>query len=268
VKQSDCGTIAVMRLVLTVALLASTAFAADRPLYVEAALEPADLEGRSLRELTLMRNWIYAKRGNEFRRAWLKEFFSKQPWYQPNQAMFLNGVWKSETEDPPEVWRRDDKNAETIATYESSLTVEKLTAMRDTLRAKVKANKKAAPEELVELKLLSIRLGEWAGEGDAPADLNPLENPSRLDKLLSMKDLDDLSPRDLKLLRNTIFARRGRAFETPLVKGHFTTIKWYAIDPKYTDAKLTDVDKKNVKLIQSLEKQLKRENEQNYMVAA
>lgn len=257
-----------MRLLLSLALLGTTAFAAPSKLYVEAPLTKADLEGRSLRELTLMRNWIYAKRGNEFRRAWLRDFFTSQPWYQPNATVFLSGGWKNISDDEPAVWTRDDKNAEAIATYESGLTVEQLTAMRDALRAKVKEAKKTSPDDLIEFKLLSIRLGEWAGEGEAPADLNPLENPKRLDGPLTLKDLDDLSPRDLKLLRNTIFARRGRAFETPLVKGHFTTIKWYAIDPKYTDGKLTAVDKKNVKLIQSLERQLKRENETNYMVAA
>lgn len=258
-----------MRVPALALLIASASAAADeRPLYFPKPLEAAQLEGRSLRELTLMRNWIYAKRGNEFRRAWLREFFAQQKWYQPNQAAFLSGNWRADSEDEAEAWERDDKNAEAIATYESALTVEKLTAMRDAVRARVKADKKMQPADLIELKLLSIRLGSWAGEEAAPADLNPLENPSRLDKLLALKDLDDLSPRDLKLLRNTIFARRGRAFETPTVKGHFATITWYVPDPKYTDARLTAIDKKNVKLIQSLERQLKREAEQNYMSGA
>lgn len=258
-----------MRLLVLSFFVATTTLAAEpRPLYLDKPIEPALLEGRSLRELTLMRNWIYARRGNEFRRAWLRDFFTKQPWYQPNQAAFLNGNWRGVSDDEPKTWERDDTNAEAIAAYESGLTVEKLTAMRDAVRARVKADKRVSPEDLIELKLLSIRLGAWAGEDAAPADLTPLENPARLDKLLTLKDLDDLSPRDLKLLRNTIFARRGRAFETPLVKGHFATITWYAADPKYTDARLTAVDKKNVKLIQSLERQLKREAEQNYMSGA
>lgn len=137
--------------------------------------------------------------------------------------------------------------------------------MRDAVRARAKS---AKAEDLIELKLISVRLGGWAGEGDAPAGLNPLEHPKRLDGLLKLSDLDDLSPRDLKLLRNTIFARKGRPFETPLVKGHFKTVTWYVVNPKYSDKLLNDVDKKNVKLIQSLEKQLKREAESNFMVAA
>lgn len=257
-----------MRALVVVMLLASSAFAEDRPLYFTRPLKAEDVAGRSLRELTLMRNWIYARRGNEFRRAWLREFFTQQKWYQPNQAAFLSEGWKNLSDDQPADWTRDDKNAEVIAAYESSLTIEQLTAMRDAARARVKDAKAPAADEMLELKLLSVRLGGWAGEGDAPAGLNPLENPKRLDGLLKLSDLDDLSPRDLKLLRNTIFARKGRPFETPLVKGHFKTVAWYVANPKYSDKLLNDVDKKNVKLIQSLEKELKREAESNFMVAA
>ncbi|MFO0598931.1 MAG: YARHG domain-containing protein [Myxococcaceae bacterium] len=239
----------------------------ERPLYLERAITPEDLKGRSLRELTLMRNWIYALRGNEFRRRWLADFFAAQPWYQPNQRDFLSGEWQVNRDFGEGVVKRDDANAERIATFESELTREDLLARRDEVRARVKGVAVIPPLDLIELKLLSIRLGGWAGEG-TPPPLSPLEDPARLDKVLTLESLDDLSPRDLKILRNTIFARRGRAFETPLVKGHFKTVEWYQVDPKYTDARLTDVDKKNVKLIQSLERQLKRENETNYMVAA
>lgn len=257
-----------MRALVVMLLLASSAFAEDRPLYFTRPLKAEDVSGRSLRELTLMRNWIYARRGNEFRRAWLRDFFTQQKWYEPNQAAFLSEGWKNLSDDQPADWTRDDKNAEVIAEYESALTTEQLIAMRDSVRERMKGLRTMDANLFIELKLISVRLGGWAGEGDAPASLNPLENPKRLDGLLKLSDLDDLSPRDLKLLRNTIFARKGRPFETPLVKGHFKTVAWYVVNPKYSDKLLNDVDKKNVKLIQSLEKQLKREAESNFMVAA
>ena len=270
-----------MRALLLLPLLASFVFAApppdagavksaaaERALYVAKPLTSAELSSRSLRELTLMRNWIYARRGNEFRRAWLRDFFVKQKWYAPNQMMFLSGAWRGESEDQPEDWARDDKNAELIAEYESNLTTEQLVAMRDAVRARMKTVKESNADDLIDLKLISVRLGGWAGEGEPPAGLNPLENPKRLDGLLKLTDLDDLSPRDLKLLRNTIFARKGRPFETPLVKGHFKTVQWYVADAKYSDKLLTDVDKKNVKLIQSLERELKREADTNFMAGA
>lgn len=45
-------------------------------------ITPADLEGLSLRELELMRNEIYARRGWVFQRDDLRAFFESQPWYR------------------------------------------------------------------------------------------------------------------------------------------------------------------------------------------
>ena len=53
------------------------------------------------------------------------------------------------------------------------------------------------------------------------------------------------------------FARRGRPFKTPLVAGHFKTVTWYKPDPEYVDSRLTEIDKKNVQLILSLESRLR-----------
>ncbi len=207
-------------------------------------LAASDYEGRSLRELTIMRNVPFARAGNPFRRIWLDTYFRKQEWYSSVEL------------DESLVTPAGRANASAVATYEASLTREQLLARRDAVRARIKA--KPTPEDELELRLLSVRFGGWAGEGSAPADLSPLENPARLDKLLMLTDLDGMSPRDLKLLRNAVFARRGRPFKTPLVQGHFKTVLWYTPDPAYTDSRLTEIDKKNVQLILSLEKQLNR----------
>ena len=214
-----------------------------RPLELgDRAVSPADLEGRSLYELTLMRNVIFARAHNHFRRAWLREFFSAQSWYV------------DETLDEALLGAHDSDNAEKIAAYEAGLTREQLLADRDRTRARLKQQQ--SKEDELELRLLSERLGEWAGEGAPPKGLSPLEDPSQLDQLLSLSQLDDFSPRDLKLLRNTIFARRGRPFVTPMLKAHFATVGWYTADPKYSDSRLTAVDKKNVALVLSLEQKL------------
>lgn len=241
-----------MTAALVTLLVLCAAPAAERPLTLDHKATAADVEGRSLRELTLMRNWIFAKRGNTFRRPWLDAFFRAKPWYAPREKLSTDGL-------APEEVALDDVNAAFIGEYEAALTKEQLTVMRDAVNARVKAaGGKASADDAIELRLLSVRLGGWAGEGPAPKDLTPLEEPSKLDKLLKLSDLDGLSGRDLKLLRNTIFAKRGRAFTTDLVRGHFKTVTWYAADEQYTDARLTAVDKKNVKLILSLETKLQR----------
>jgi hypothetical protein len=74
-----------------------------------------------------------------------------------------------------------------------------------------------------------------------------------LDQLLSVEDLRRLSLRDLRFLRNTIYARRGRPFKSAVLRAHFTATGWYHIDDGYNDAKLTKIDQRNIALIHSVE---------------
>jgi hypothetical protein len=60
----------------------------------------------------------------------------------------------------------------------------------------------------------------------------------------------------LRYLRNTIYARRGRAFKSKVLQEHFQDMSWYRVDEKYTDAKLTANDNRNIKLIRSVEDEL------------
>src|SRR5215470_1120836 len=63
-----------------------------RPLYYTREITDDDLIGRSLRELTLMRNTIYARAGNKFRKQWLNDYFSAQPWYHPQEPIDENKI--------------------------------------------------------------------------------------------------------------------------------------------------------------------------------
>ncbi|HZH76839.1 MAG TPA: YARHG domain-containing protein, partial [Archangium sp.] len=74
-----------------------------------------------------------------------------------------------------------------------------------------------------------------------------------LDRVLSVAELRQLSLRDLRLLRNTIYARRGRPFKSKVLQAHFSAMSWYRKDEAYTDARLTANDKRNIDLIRAVE---------------
>ena len=218
----------------------------DRPLYYNRAIGPADLENRTLWELTLLRNTIYARAGNTFRKKWLADYFNAQPWYHPLPAI-----------DESELTPLDRQNAEAIAKYDASLSRDQLQAMLQDVMAPLRSGSIAAPEDKIELRLLSARLGKWVGPSDTPLEeRSPLEDPSVLDKQLSVDQLNDLSRRDLRLLRNTIYARRGRLFRSDLLRAYFEATEWYKADPAYTEGRLTAVDNRNIKVIRSVEDQL------------
>ncbi|MDZ4803420.1 MAG: YARHG domain-containing protein [Candidatus Eisenbacteria bacterium] len=228
----------------------------SRPLYADRDIVLSDLEGRTLRELSLMRNWIYARAGNPFRRAWLRDFFGRQSWYRP-LAQF----------DPDRLSDVDRRNATTIARFDLSLTHDVLSARRE--RLLVRGDSMAARgdslsrDEQIERMLLGERLGlvdsTQAGEPgatDGVLHTSPLADLSRLDRQITIPDLYDLSRRDLYLLRNTIYARRGRPFQKEFLVMHFHGFIWYAPDSTYADSRLSTIDRRNVLLIRSLEDEL------------
>src|SRR5215472_17583683 len=102
----------------------ATAKPEDRPLYYTRPITDDDLIGRSLRELTLMRNTIYARAGNPFRKKWLNDYFSAQPWYHPLAQM-----------DQSKLTPLDRKNAEIIAEFDGSISRVDLLARKKALLA-------------------------------------------------------------------------------------------------------------------------------------
>jgi len=223
--------------VLLAAIAATAQSPDDRPLYYTRQITKDDLEGRTLRDLSLMRNTIYARAGNKFRKKWLNDYFSAKPWYHALDKM-----------DESKLTVLDKKNAEIIADYDAALARPELEQMQKEFL------NPQTPEDKVELRLVSIRLGKWAGSPDQ--DRTPLEDPTLLDKQVTVDDLKDFSRRDLRLLRNLIYARRGRPFHSQLIKAYFEAVDWYKPDPKYTDARLTPVDRRNINVILSVENSL------------
>jgi hypothetical protein len=208
----------------------------ERPLYYSREITRDDLKGRTLRELTLMRNTIYARAGNKFRKKWLNDYFSAQSWYHPLDKT-----------DESKITPLDRKNAQIIAGYDAAISRYRLLEIQRSVVPDT-------TEDKIEMRLASMRLGKWAGS--AEEDRTPLEDPTLLDKQLAVDQLKDFSRRDLRLLRNLIYARRGRPFKSDLLKEYFQAVNWYKPDSAYTDARLTALDKRNINVIRSLEDQL------------
>ncbi len=214
----------------------------ERPLYYDRALTPADLEGRTLRELSLMRNTIFARAGQPFAKPWLDAHFRAQPWYAPRDEQDLSKVTEI-----------DRANVEAIVKAEQAFTRDELLARRQAIWA----NGSASSKEMIELRLISAALGEWSGGDEVPkAERNPLEDPTVLDGQLTLAQIEEMSRRDLRLLRNTIYARRGRPFQSAVLQGYFSDKEWYSANKSFSEAMLTEVDKRNIQLVQSMEDRL------------
>ncbi len=218
----------------------------DIPYYTTEEVSVYNLKNYSLRELSLRRNTIYARAGNVFRKKWLNDYFSRQPWYKPTGL------------DMSKLSATDIENARRIGSVEVSIPKEELKIRLDGMIAESQEfdHYTFEEEELIEISLLSRALGIDVPDGLEYENRNPLDYPSQLNNLLTVDQLSDFSRRDLRILRNTIFARRGRPFKSEMLNLYFERMAWYKPTPTYSDDRLTDIDLKNIKIIRSVEQQM------------
>jgi hypothetical protein len=264
---------------------------------VEVDCAGSELSGKTLRELAILRNTIYARYGwDGFRKQWLHDYFHAQKWFRPNPAFSYKLISKA-----------DRENAHIIGSMEASLNEGTLVEKQVEIYARHgkvwndvhkwiwKNGKKTSacskpegydgsddwdendeatswdcyfktqdwyhpnpkfsendftPNERIELGLIDRALGGFSTDETVRSRAE-----QSLDHLLTLEDLRKLSLRDLRMLRNSIYARRGRPFKSPIVRAHFRGMKWYQENPAYTDKLLSQTDVRNVRLIRSVEEE-------------
>lgn len=71
-------------------------------------------------------------------------------------------------------------------------------------------------------------------------------------RLLTREDVARLSRNDIRIARNEIFARKGRIFQSPDLRDHFSRFPWYR--PLYQNVPLNPIEQANVNLLLSMER--------------
>jgi len=66
--------------------------------------------------------------------------------------------------------------------------------------------------------------------------------------------LEGLFLEDASQMRQEIYARHGKVFKEPWLQKYFASFAWYKADPEFTDAALSDIEKRNIATIQAYEK--------------
>jgi hypothetical protein len=65
--------------------------------------------------------------------------------------------------------------------------------------------------------------------------------------------LDGLFVEDLKVLRNEIYARRGRVFKDAKLQTYFAAQPWYQPNADFKDEQLSETEAKNLAIIREAE---------------
>ena len=66
--------------------------------------------------------------------------------------------------------------------------------------------------------------------------------------------LEGLFLEDASQMRQEIYARHGKVFKEPWLQKYFSSFDWYKPDPNFTEASLSEVEKKNIATIAAYEK--------------
>ena len=99
---------------------------------------------------------------------------------------------------------------------------------------------------------------------EAPDATKP---PRWLTRVLTDDDLQHRAPAELRRNRNEIFASHGREFKDQDLQQYFHAQPWYQPDPNYSDALLTDTDRKNIAFIAQTEKKLQTKAEEERLAS-
>jgi hypothetical protein len=86
------------------------------------------------------------------------------------------------------------------------------------------------------------------GYGAGPGVMYLFQSEPLTDSLLKY-----LTLYELRIVRNEVYARHGRRFETPWLRDYFKYQTWYKPRREFTIAELSENEKNNVKLIQAVE---------------
>lgn len=198
-------------------------------------LTATDLSGMSQGDMRLLRASIYARHGKIFKDADLTEYFSNFDWYSPKKETvdeLLNGVERS--------------NIAYIDEYAGTDLGGSDMKLNDGLTPPNSESVQSKRERNAGAKSGGSRFGHVGFTNDY-SDIVCYQ-------YLTDDDVRDLSGPELRILRNTIYARHGRRFVSKDLQNYFSGFSWYT--PRVNEVnpnELSAVEKHNIQLIQRYE---------------
>lgn len=246
---------------------------------------------QEISELELLRGVVFGKRGRIFKEKSIQGFLEKQTWYKPKNDFTNALLTKTERDNLDLIRLAEAEKHSTIMPGDMRIWQTKLitedniggysAAEWRVLIAEIEAihGKTFTDEEWLQ-KYFDERYWYKKNPNYSPAVLSDIERKN-LETLLSAKsqgrntaisigDMDNfqtvalredllkgLSLMELRMIRNEIWARRGRKFDTPGVKQYFEWRDWYRPLKDQSKVKLSPTEDGNVKLILTAEAKMR-----------
>ena len=231
-------------------------------------------------EWRVLRAEVEAIHGQRFNEPWLQQYFDERYWYKPAAKY-----------DPKTLSALEQKNLLTIAAAQKkSRKLALAPGDMELFEDKLISAQMLHGLSLNELRLLRNEVyarhgrqfsAEWLQQyfwgqpwyqPDASFKDEELTGPDKQNvetivayenkvhddlgrKPITRSLLEGLFVEDATKMRQEIYARRGKVFtKEPWFQTYFASFAWYKADPKFTDAQLTELEKRNVATIAAYEK--------------
>jgi hypothetical protein len=105
----------------------------------------------------------------------------------------------------------------------------------------------------IKMLLLLIFFSKTISAQSIVTDIITNGNISHLDNILDINQIIDYKGNDLRILRNSIFAKYGYKFISEDLTAHFSQFPWYQEYEDNIEDRLTSIDWENIRLINRLE---------------
>lgn len=76
------------------------------------------------------------------------------------------------------------------------------------------------------------------------------------DRIITETELGGRTKAELRVMRNEVYARRGRVFGSSDLHDYFSSKPWYRQNASYSDSLLTEVDRENIRILQETENRI------------
>ncbi len=242
-------------------------------------------------EIELLRGVVFGKRGRIFKEKSIQEYLEKQAWYKPDKNFNNSILTKTERDNldlirlaeaekhssiqpgDMRVWQTKLITEDNIGSYTAAewrVLIAEIEAIHGKIFAdeewlqkyfderywyKRNPNYSTAVLNETERKNLEMLLSEKSKGRNTAISIGDMENFQTV--ALREDLLKGLSMMELRMIRNEIWARRGRKFETPGIRQYFEWRDWYKPLKDQKKVKLGDVETQNVNLILAQEAKIR-----------
>lgn len=261
--------------------------------FAKKLVRPEELPRVPLKELKLMRGLVFGRHGRIFVEQEIQNYLSSKKWYQAddkfNNAM-LNNIERQNLDMIREAEARKHDRVEPgdLRFYRDKPiskemlgkpTLAELHIMQTEIEA-IRGKRfdeepslqtyfeerywyvpatKYDPGSLSEIERKNIAVLAEFQKTERNLKLAPGDMISFQNRLLSEDLFKGLSLHELRLIRNEIYARRGRQFKTFWIQDYFYGQSWYQPTDEFKEVALSEIEKKNIATIVAYENRLHEE---------